>query len=1599
MKRFVLSFALTVGLLTSASTLQAQTVNMSRYITLTVTNGAEIKLNFMAAAAGTPVRIVSGSNTQNITVGTNWYDSNSPSTFTVTAGDTEMTIYGDITGFNCRDNGANLTALDPSHNTQLTWLYCSYNNLSNLDISHNTQLEALFCSDNNLSNLYVGECTLLKKLGCSNNPLGFLNVSENTQLTGLYCSSNNLIDLYILHNTQLTELDCSDNNLNILNISHNTQLERLNCNNNQLTALNVSHNTQLRWLYCYDNNFSTVVLDNIFCALPIRQASDNAVIQPIYDSSSSDTATVAATNAQNATSKNWKVQYYRSDTDIPATTGTYVCGTPHTEPNMSRYITLTVANGAAIRLNFQAAVAGTPVRIVSGSNTQDITVGTSWYDNHSPSTFTVTAAASTMTVYGDIVSFSCNENGANLTALDPSHNTLLAWLYCHYNSLSDLDVSQNTKLMGVVCGLNNLSSLDLSQNTNLMGVVCGNNNLSSLDLSQNTQLTELSCDSNRLSALDVSHNTQLEWLNCNNNQLTALDVSQNTKLKKLYCGKNNFTTAALDDIYCALPDRNDFTTYGLIYPIYDSSSPDTATVAATNAQNATSKKWVVLYYENSTNISATTGTYVCGTPHPEPNMSRYITLTVKKDSAIRLDFMAAAAGTPVRIVSGSTTRDITVGTNWTNFNYYTAGDTTMTIYGDLTGFSCSENKANLTALDVSHNTQLTKLYCRVNNLNSLDVSHNTQLKELYCVGNQLTDLDVSHNTQLRVLYCYRNTLNSIDVSHNTQLKKLYCHSNNLSSLDVSQNTQLKVLSCGSNNFTTAALDDIYCALPNRNDSTNGVIYPIYSSSSSDTATVKATNKANAISKNWKVQYHNNKADIPPTTGTYVCGTPHPEPEPNMSRYITLTVKKDSAIWLDLQAAAAGTLVRIVSGSTDTIVTVGADWTGFNYYTASDTTMTIYGDLTGLDCSENEANLTYLDISHNTQLEKLYCNRNQLTDLDVSHNTQLTELYCYGNNLDSLDVSHNTQLTWLNCSYNDISALDVSHNTQLKVLCCHSNNFTTAALDDIYCALPNRNDSTNGVIYPIYSSSSSDTATVKATNKANAISKNWKVQYHNNKADIPPTTGTYVCGTPHPEPEPNMSRYITLTVKKDSAIRLDFMAAAAGTPVRIVSGSNTQNITVGTDWYNGNSPSTYTVTADASTMTVYGDLTSFDCQQNGVNLTALDVSHNTQLKVLYCVGNQLTDLDVSQNTQLTKLYCRVNNLDSLDVSHNTQLKVLYCVGNQLTDLDVSQNTQLTWLGCDGNTLSRLDVSHNTQLKELNCGSNPLTDLDVSHNTQLKVLDCGRNQLTDLDVSHNTQLEELRCYSNNLNSLDVSQNTQLTWLGCDGNNLSSLDLSHNTQLKVLWCGYNNLNSLDVSQNTQLTELYCYDSNLSSLDVSHNTQLTELYCSDNQLTSLDVSQNTQLKVLYCGSNNFTTAALDDIYCSLPDRTGSLGYIYPLKDSSDPNLATVKATNKANAISQNWKVRYYDNSDITTNGTYECGTPHTDIADVAIEPTLTLYPNPVADVLYLSATARTIRIYDMYGIEVAHATNTDKVEVSHLPAGIYTVRADGMVAKMVKR
>jgi len=98
---------------------------------------------------------------------------------------------------------------------------------------------------------------------------------------------------------------------------------------------------------------------------------------------------------------------------------------------------------------------------------------------------------------------------------------------------------------------------------------------------------------------------------------------------------------------------------------------------------------------------------------------------------------------------------------------------------------------------------------------------------------------------------------------------------------------------------------------------------------------------------------------------------------------------------------------------------------------------------------------------------------------------------------------------------------------------------------------------------------------------------------------------------------------------------------------------------------------------------------------------------------------------------------------------------------------------------------------------------------------------------------------------------------------------------------------------------------------------------------------------------------------------------------------------------------VQYFgDDADITGfTGTHQCG-GGTGIDEAKDLPSLAVYPNPVKDVLNIATDkpVHSIRIYNVYGTEVAHATDTNSIDVSHLPAGVYMVRADGKVARIIK-
>ena len=953
------------------------------------------------------------------------------------------------------------------------------------------------------------------------------------------------------------------------------------------------------------------------------------------------------------------------------------------------------------------------------------------------------------------------------------------------------------------------------------------------------------------------------------------------------------------------------------------------------------------------------------------NMSRYITLTVEKGADILLDIAADAANTPIKIVSGDKEQTITVGTLWTGVKSYTAGDATMTVYGDALKLDCSKNGAKVTGLNTSSNAQLQLLFCYKDSISSLDLSNNEDLKSLHCFGDKLTSLDVSKNKQLQWLKCHDNRLTTIDVSHNTQLKYMTCYGND---------------------FTTAALDNIYCLLPDRVGQKAGEIQPLLNASSPEKNKVLATNGNNAIARNWKVQYSQNSSVITGFTGTKQCGGGSGV---NMDRYITLTVVSGEEINLNLFADADNTPIKIVSGTKEQTITVGASWTGMNKYIADGSTMTVYGNVQKFSCGGNGKNITGLDVSHNSQLTILYCDKNAIISLNVSGNTELKNLDCKENAIASLDLSNCKQLKWVYCNKNALTSLNVSKCEQLELLKCYENKLTSldvgnnAMLKMLSCeenALTSLDVSRNTELISLYCQQNS----ISSLNLGSNTKLRILFCYENalNSLDVSKCT------------------------------QLEWLYCADN-PISILDISHNKHLN--TLYCYGNSFTT------AALDDIYCSLPDRKGKSKGDIAPLLNASSADKSKVLATNGNNAAvkgwkAIYYEGNSEITGFtgtkQCGGGsgvNMDryitlTVDKGKEISLSVYASADNTPIkivsgDKEYTFNTGAGWTKMSKYTAGAGTMTIYGNVWQFNCRDNAanITGLDASHNAKLQTLICNNNAIASLNVSGNTELIGLYCLGNALTTLDVSKNMKLANLYCYENSLTTLDIGNNTELAFLDCRSNKLTSLDVSKNKKLKNLDCRSNKLTAIDLSNNTELESFHCSENALSTLDLSHNSELNSLYCYGNNFTTAALDDIYCSLPSRGGQaiIGLIQPLLNASSPDKDKVLATNGNNAATKNWALTYYENDAEITGftGTYQCG-GGTGIDEAKDSPSLAIYPNPVKDVLNIATDkpVPNIRIYNVYGTEVAHATDTNSINVSHLPAGVYMVRADGKTTRIIK-
>lgn len=271
--------------------------------------------------------------------------------------------------------------------------------------------------------------------------------------------------------------------------------------------------------------------------------------------------------------------------------------------------------------------------------------------------------------------------------------------------------------------------------------------------------------------------------------------------------------------------------------------------------------------------------------------------------------------------------------------------------------------------------------------------------------------------------------------------------------------------------------------------------------------------------------------------------------------------------------------------------------------------------------------------------------------------------------------------------------------------------------------------------------------------------------------------------------------------------------------------------------------------------LFPELTTLWCDDN--ELTALDLSQNTNLSQLHCTSNQLANLDLSQNKSLTRLYIDSNPIATIDLSHNGKLQQLYCNGCKFKSINLSANKALTRLYCNDNELESLNLSNNSKLSMLQCNNNNISSLDLSANAALRWLFATHNKLTSLDLSKKTNLEWLLCYDNAITALDLTANTQLSDVRCQHNQLATLEIGSNQNLSQLFCSNNALIALDLTGLTALTELHCDSNSIANLDLSKNVLLDSVYVNDNGMQQLYLGTEANplaIKKLVCSNNHLT-------------------------------------------------------------------------------------------------------------------------------------------------
>ena len=316
-----------------------------------------------------------------------------------------------------------------------------------------------------------------------------------------------IIDLAgIEYLTELKWLSCHDNSLTSLDLSQLTKLEGLDAYSNQLVNVDLSKNPKLSYLDL--SGMST--LKNI-------DISNCEALQTLMSSTEKTAKSWVGVSGYSYGDNMTNLYFeYPQAADINAIA---INRLHFPDANFRSYITLNIDNNSDGYLS-AAEIGKVGILSISNkgiSNLKGIEFFTELYD------------------------LNCSNN--KLTSLDLSANPKIDGVDCDDNFIMSINLGKNTNSLSLNCANNRLKELDLSELTGLDFLWCsGNKDLTSLDLSKNTELAWLTCYDTGLSSLDVSKNTKLKKIDVHGTKMSEIDTTMCPDLHYLDVSRSSFKT-------------------------------------------------------------------------------------------------------------------------------------------------------------------------------------------------------------------------------------------------------------------------------------------------------------------------------------------------------------------------------------------------------------------------------------------------------------------------------------------------------------------------------------------------------------------------------------------------------------------------------------------------------------------------------------------------------------------------------------------------------------------------------------------------------------------------------------------------------------------------------------------------------------------------------------------------------------------------------------------------------------------------------------------------------------------------------------------------